>query len=75
MNRIPSNCPRCGNQPQWREEVHAFTTGIPLGRFVRFRLFSIRGLFAMRLKKSLGFYDVTYRCGKCGYRNKYPLHR
>ena len=76
MSGIPSRCPGCGNQRLWNEEVHAFTSGIPVGTgAVRLRLISVRGIFGKAFKKKLGFYKVTYRCKNCGYRETFDLPR
>ena len=73
MSGIPSKCPKCGRTKAWKEEVNPFTSGIPAGSEVRFRLFSVRGLFARPIKEKLGFYKVKYRCKNCGFEEIYEL--
>ena len=59
---IPDCCPLCKEIIEWKEVVNPLTTGIPIGKKICFSLFHTQGF---------GFYKVTYRCGKCGYENKY----
>lgn len=74
MSSIPSKCPKCGSVKQWEEEVRPLTSGIPVGGgAVRIRFLSVRGLFARSIKEKLGFYRVTYRCHKCGFRKEYDI--
>ena len=76
MSGIPSRCPRCGSKSQWAEKVNVITSGVPVGSgAVRFRLFSVRGLFEGPIKEKLGFYKVKYRCKKCSYEETYDLPR
>ena len=72
MANIPSSCPGCGSR-QWKERINAFTSGIPTAGGGRIRLISLRGFFAEPVKRKLGFYRVKYRCGKCGFEEKYDL--
>lgn len=72
MSKIPSHCPKCGST-NWSEDINPLTTGIPVGEKIRISIVSINGLFAGPLKRRLGFYDVRYSCGKCGFTKKYPL--
>lgn len=74
MAGIPLRCPSCGST-QWKEKINAFTGGIPTAGGGRLRLLSIRGVFAESIKEKLGFYRVKYRCGKCGFEEKYDLDR
>ena len=71
---IPELCPSCKAREEWQEVINPFTTGIPIGGSVRFSLISNRGLFATPIKKRLGFYNVKYRCEKCGYEDNYDLY-
>lgn len=73
MSGIPSKCPKCGRAKAWKEDVNAFTSGIPLGSEVRVRFFSVRGIFSKPIKKKLGFYKVKYRCKNCGFEESYDL--
>ena len=73
MRGIPSKCPRCGKSKPWREEINVFRSGLPLGAFGRLRLGVPFGLFARPLRKAMGCYRVTYRCGRCGHREEYDL--
>lgn len=73
MSGIPSKCPKCGNKKQWKEVVNPSTSGIPTA-FGRVRVgVVVRGLFARPVKRALGFYKVTYRCHRCGFRKEYEL--
>ena len=72
MKGIPSKCPKCGRSKVWKEEVNAFTSGIPVGA-TRIRFLVIRGIFAEPIKKKLGFYKVKYRCHHCGFEEHYEL--
>ena len=73
MAGIPAKCPRCGRVKVWKEEINAFTSGVPIGGVARFRLISIRGIFAHAIKEELGFYKVKYRCKGCGFEEIYEL--
>jgi len=76
MGGIPLKCPKCGRTKAWQEEVNALTSGIPVaGGAIRFRLISVRGIFARPIKEKLGFYKVKYRCKNCGYEETYDLPR
>ena len=44
-----------------------------MGSAVRFRIFSVRGMFAKPIKKKLGFNRVRYRCHTCGFAEDYEL--
>ncbi len=59
---IPDCCPSCKADEEWKEVINPFTTGIPIGKFLRISLIQAHGF---------GFYKVKYRCGKCGYEDKY----
>lgn len=59
---IPECCPACQEKKQWKEIINPFTTGIPIGKNLRISLIKTTGF---------GFYKVKYRCGKCGFENKY----
>lgn len=59
---IPECCPSCKERELWKEVINPFTTGIPVGKNIRFKIIRTRGF---------GFYNVKYRCKKCGYENKY----
>ncbi len=59
---IPDFCPSCKEIDEWKEIVNPFTTGIPIGKYIRISLIHTRGF---------GFYKLIYRCGKCGYECKY----
>ena len=54
MAGIPSKCPKCGRTKAWKEEVNAFTSGIPVGVFGRIRIGAIRGLLARPIMKAMG---------------------
>ena len=71
MAGIPSKCPKCGRTKAWKEEVNAFTSGIPVGVFGRIRIGALRGLLARPIMKAMGYYKVTYRCHNCGFRKEY----
>ena len=73
MSGIPLKCPKCGRTKAWKEDINAFTSGVPIGNAVRFRFISVRGLFARPVKESLGFYKVKYRCKNCGFEETYEL--
>ena len=74
MGGIPSRCPGCNSKKLWKEKINPLTSGIPVGNSsARFRLLSVRGLFAGFFKEKLGFYKVTYRCKNCGYEENYEL--
>ena len=72
MAGIPSKCPKCGRTKAWKEEVNAFKSGISVGGLGRVRIGVPRGLLAIPVKKSMGCYNVTYRCHNCGFRKEYP---
>lgn len=73
MGAIPGKCPKCGNAKQWKEVVSPATSGIPTA-FGRVRIgVSVKGLFARPMKRAMGFYTVTYRCHRCGFRKEYEL--
>lgn len=59
---IPDCCPSCKNADEWNEVVNPFTSGIPIGKNIRISIIQTQGF---------GFYKVKYRCGKCGYEDKY----
>jgi len=61
MAAIPERCPICNERDQWEEVVNPFTTGIPIGANLRIGFGS-------------GFHKVKYRCGKCGFEDKYDLY-
>ena len=73
MGGIPSKCPKCGRTKAWREEINPFTSGILMGLFGRIRIGTGHGLLARPIKKAMGCYRVTYRCDKCGHREKYEI--
>lgn len=73
MHGIPSKCPKCGRSKAWKEEGNILTSGFPVGSAVRFRIFSVRGMFAKPIKKKLGFNRVRYRCHTCGFAEDYEL--
>ena len=76
MNGIPKHCPKCNNKTKWKEQINPFTSGIPVGNdAMRINLFPIRGIFARTIKKKLGFYNVAYRCGNCGFTKIYERPR
>jgi uncharacterized protein (DUF983 family) len=73
MSGIPSKCPKCGRTKEWKEIVNPSGAGIPT-RFGRVRTgIIVKGLFAKPIKRALGFYKVTYRCHRCGFRQEYEL--
>lgn len=73
MAGIPSKCPKCGRSKAWKEEINPSTSGIPTA-FGRVRTgIVVKGLFAKPIKRALGFYEVTYRCHNCGFREKFDL--
>ncbi len=59
---IPSCCPSCKEKNRWKEDINPFTTGILIGKHIRICLAKIQGI---------QFYEVTYRCGNCGFEGKY----
>lgn len=73
MNSIPACCPHCGDEKAWKEVINPFTTGIPIGKHIRFSFFSVRGLFSSAIKDKLGMNKVTYRCKNCGFEGIYNL--
>ena len=73
MNSFPECCPRCGDEMAWKEVINPVTTGIPLGKHIRIRFLSIRGLFSGVIKDKLGMNKVTYRCENCGFEGVYDL--
>ena len=73
MAGIPSKCPKCRAAKAWKEEVNPFTSGIPTP-FGRVRSgIVIKGLLARPIERAMGFYKVTYRCHKCGFRKEYSI--
>lgn len=59
---IPNCCPACGEKNEWKEKINPFTTGIPIGRFVRLRI---------GMTGTLRFHTYEFCCGRCGYAGKY----
>ena len=57
----PLRCPQCHNAEDWKE-VPSFGRGIPINNNVR--IFAPRGILTV-------FFKMRYKCGKCGYTEKY----
>lgn len=72
MARIPAKCPNCGRTKTWQEIIRPSTSGIPT-RYGRVRTTIVNGLLAKPFKRAMGFYEVTYKCSKCGHQEKYNI--